>query len=219
MEIEKTIIHKDYNNSNYEHDIALLKLKERLDLSKYTPACLPPKEEDYTGKVASVYGWGREMDFDKARCLGVPNPISPVLKETTVVIKSNRECKQISGPVPCCERTEKEKWEWKEDCKNVTGTYWTDHTYGDITDDMLCAQKPGTDACQNDSGGPLTVDDDGKHVLVGLVSWGKGCARVSFILVRFPKNLTSIQIVFFYTYRSICALHRKTFQAIQCIFR
>lgn len=31
----------------------------------------------------------------------------------------------------------------------------------------------GKDACQGDSGGPITADG----VLVGIVSWGNGCAR------------------------------------------
>lgn len=47
-----------------------------------------------------------------------------------------------------------------------------------ITDGMLCAARPGKDACTYDSGGPLTAAvAGGTKVLVGIVSWGKGCAR------------------------------------------
>ena len=47
-----------------------------------------------------------------------------------------------------------------------------------ISDLMLCAGgEKGKDGCQGDSGGPLTQEVGGAHHLVGLVSWGEGCAR------------------------------------------
>jgi len=44
---------------------------------------------------------------------------------------------------------------------------------------MICAGEDGIDACQGDSGGPLVAQDDEHHgwALVGIVSWGIGCAR------------------------------------------
>ena len=51
---------------------------------------------------------------------------------------------------------------------------------GEITDTMLCAASPGADSCRGDSGGPMTIDLRGRSVLVGVVSWGKECARAQW---------------------------------------
>lgn len=51
---------------------------------------------------------------------------------------------------------------------------------GNLTPRQICAAHSSEeqDACFGDSGGPLQyMGDDGKWVLRGTVSWGKGCAR------------------------------------------
>lgn len=56
-------------------------------------------------------------------------------------------------------------------CENAYGP-------GEVTEKMICAgvSKGGKDGCQEDTGGPLEVDNE----LVGMVSWGRGCGRQGY---------------------------------------
>lgn len=61
-------------------------------------------------------------------------------------------------------------------CKSAYGSSY-------ISSEMICAgyTSGGIDACQGDSGGPLfRRDASNRWVLVGITSWGHGCARSGY---------------------------------------
>jgi len=83
---------------------------------------------------------------------GTGNQIPEILQEVNVTIITNDVCK--SAPSRFYKKS--------------------------ISEAMLCASAPGKDSCQGDSGGPLTVVENGRGTLVGVVSWGQGCALPKF---------------------------------------
>ena len=137
------IVHKNFNNTAiHGFDIALLKLKESLNMSMSTPACLPEKDVNLNliGRTGwLVKGWGGSVNEDDG--------LSKILLDTTQEVILKRFCRQ----------------HWKYD--------WLIHP------DELCAYNK--DKCGGDSGGPLTIEEDGKHVLIGVTAHGEDCSEVN----------------------------------------
>lgn len=152
MELEKVIIHKHYDNYDTTNDIALLRVKGKIDFTQYVqPACLPNpanKERDYkTGTPTIISGWG-EIDVKNPDDMW-PGRSPSKLHAAMAPLMSSSYCASSS-------------------------------VYGSGFDDqaMICAgyKEGGVDSCQGDSGGPLVAEVDGKMTLLGVVSWGAGCA-------------------------------------------
>merc|ERR1712243_472945 len=84
-----------------------------------------------------------------------------------------------------------------EICNNVYG--------GRINDLHICAMDPGKDACQ-DSGGPLVVKENDRWTLIGVVSFGHGCATpdVPGVYARVTQRMDWIRANTAGTYASTC---------------
>ena len=52
--VTEIVVHQSYFGD--ENDIALLELSEKVDLTIYTPACLPSSGENFVGKQATATG-------------------------------------------------------------------------------------------------------------------------------------------------------------------
>ncbi|CAG4970027.1 unnamed protein product [Parnassius apollo] len=64
-----------------------------------------------------------------------------------------------------------------------------------VTPRMLCANAPDKDSCTGDSGGPLLLPRP-HFTIVGIVSWGRGCARQGYpgVYARVPKFMSWLKM-------------------------
>lgn len=58
--VRRKVVNENYNPATYQNDIALLELSEEVIYRQHIiPVCLPAKGDNFTGKTATVTGWGR----------------------------------------------------------------------------------------------------------------------------------------------------------------
>jgi len=187
VNVLQVIIHPSFGDFSSGHlesrgDIALVRLaKNEVRWSEMVqPACLfedisrnsnssrDGMNSSLIGMTAIVAGWGftDEMSDDYTN----------ELRKVAVPIMTNEECQTWY----------KSKEAIKESKLPLL-----------IGDGVICAGfvQGGKDACQGDSGGPLMIKQQGRLVVVGVVSAGIGCARpmIPGIYTRVNKYLDWIK--------------------------
>ncbi|XP_030157398.1 serine protease 33-like [Lynx canadensis] len=148
--VRRVLFPPDYSEGGGRGDLALLQLSRPVPLSaRIRPVCLPePGARPPLRAPCWVTGWGSLQP-------GVPLPAWRPLQGVRVPLLDARTCDRlyhVGTSVPRAEHI--------------------------VLPGNLCAGyvEGHKDACQGDSGGPLTCVTSGRWVLVGVVSWGKGCA-------------------------------------------
>ncbi|KAI5128107.1 Serine Protease 33 [Manis pentadactyla] len=148
--VRRVLLAPDYSEDEARGDLALLQLRRPVPLgARVQPVCLPePGARPPRGAPCWVTGWGSLSP-------GVPLPEWRPLQGVRVPLLDPRTCDRLYHMGTDVPRSE--------------------HI---VQPGNLCAGYPEghKDACQGDSGGPLTCVMSGRWVLVGVVSWGKGCA-------------------------------------------
>ncbi|NXJ83253.1 CTRC protein, partial [Trogon melanurus] len=161
-EVETIIVHEKWNSFLIINDIALIKLKEKVEESEtIQAACLPPAglilENDYP---CYVTGWGRLWSewgprevggwlcMHRVLCAAVVaanGPLADVLQQALLPVVDYETCSQRA---------------------------WWGST---VRTTMVCAGGDGVvSGCNGDSGGPLNCQRDGLWEVDGIVSFGSG---------------------------------------------
>merc|ERR1712240_443392 len=88
----------------------------------------------------------------------------------------------------------------------VTTNEICNNVYGSINSLHICAMDPGKDSCQGDSGGPLVVKENDRWTLIGVVSFGYGCAQpdIPGVYARVTQRMDWIKENTAGTYTSTC---------------
>lgn len=85
--VKRMIVHRDYNPSNFDNDIALLELESAYQVQPHVlPICLPDRDEDFIGQPALVAGWGK---------LSFGGPVPNVLQVARLPVIGNKQCQDM----------------------------------------------------------------------------------------------------------------------------
>ena len=149
--VEEVVIHPQFDNDDNHNDIAIIEMKTCIT----DTVAFPPMQVATPEYMAEHVQTGTEltvMGFGKLST--TDSTLTNYLQQVEVPYIDSNACKALYG---------------------------ADRIYDG---DMFCAgntRRGGVDACQGDSGGPLVLNATSPSpTVVGIVSWGTGCADKRF---------------------------------------
>ncbi|CAH1389349.1 unnamed protein product [Nezara viridula] len=148
--VESVLAHPNYSFSTKLDDIGLVKLKETVPFSRNVQPICLPKPPEMRSQAFVKY-FPFVAGWGSTASGG--GPASKKLLQIQVPVTDNESCDKVYTP------------------KGAR-----------ILSKQLCAGYPkgGKDACQGDSGGPLMLPKGSSYYLIGVVSFGYGCAQAGF---------------------------------------
>ncbi|XP_028837038.1 complement component 1, r subcomponent [Denticeps clupeoides] len=152
FEVESLHVHPSYNNprdtENFDHDIALIKLKRRYTFnSNVMPLCLPPENAIYNAGIPGlVSGFGITEN----------HTISSQLRYIQLPVVDQEKCQRFID---------------KERVHSKDVSVFTDNMF------CAGFPEGGADSCQGDSGGAFVLKNGGQFWAAGIVSWGISCGE------------------------------------------
>jgi len=190
IDMEKTAIHPNFNNTGNLNDIAVLTMTK----------CLPEETSNLFEimEIANQAFW-QEMH---AELFLSTNTVSTNPTNKTRVAGFGQLDPDDTSVPPALQSVDVTLF-GRDDCeaKFRTNIFFTSSNL--IQADMYCAGAPsgGKDACLGDSGGPNYFTDPAtsKRTQLGVVSWGIGCAQEEF-----PGVYTSVAYHYDFIQTAVC---------------
>jgi secreted trypsin-like serine protease len=161
IQVSARFVHEGYVKTNQHNDIAVLQLAAAPTVPYATIEPLANSDELYRG-LGPGWPMGNAAVGPWTAGWGVIDPATPklqdVLREVQLPVRPDSECATTNAPGLGA---------WFDAATMICGGVAGNGT----------PAGGGIDACQGDSGGPLIVGDGAGTVrLVGITSWGDGCA-------------------------------------------
>ncbi len=147
--VRNIYLHDSYNSFTLENDIAILELDRTIN--RFAPAVVSSSFLTDSLDV-DVFGWGTTSTSTNGAS-------AEILQKATIRTYDNQVCNDLYNQITFS------NGEQKYSSPISTGMFCAGTQFGSIL----------RDSCQGDSGGPLYLT--GTDEVVGIVSWGEGCAQ------------------------------------------